>query len=102
MKLGFAAGSITIRIHPDELAKLAVGGSIGLHVALPRGHEFRVKLNQTQTEQWHFDSDPTGLWLTVPRAQLDILGRGQSDMHCIQQTFMTHQDEVVIRLELDV
>ncbi len=102
MNLRFAAGDIRIRVSTEEFAELCAGKSIGLTVNMPRGHAFRVKLNQTNAEQWQFDSDPTGLWLSIPRIELAGLAQGLPAKEGIKHAFLTNQDELQISLEIDV
>ncbi|MGC3979656.1 MAG: hypothetical protein QM808_00165 [Steroidobacteraceae bacterium] len=101
MNLRFAAHSIRIRMSADEFAQLHAGKSLGLEVPLPRGHAFRAKVNQSSGD-WQFDSDPTGLWLSVPRVELNSLAQELPSRQGLLHAFNTQQGELQISLEVDV
>ncbi len=102
MNLRFAAHSIRIRVSTEEFAQLHAGKSLGLEVSLPRGHAFRVKVNQSNTGDWQFDSDPTGLWLSIPRTELDGLAQGLPSKAGVVRAFGTNHGELQVSLEVDV
>ncbi|MFT3752573.1 MAG: hypothetical protein QM800_06745 [Paludibacter sp.] len=102
MNLRFAAHSLRIRVSADEFAQLQAGKSLGLEVPLPRGHVFRAKVNSGSTGDWLFDSDPTGLWLTVPRVELEQLGQALPSREGVMHGFATHHGELQVSLEVDV
>lgn len=101
MDLQFAAASIGIRINREELSKLYAGNSIGLNVSMPCSHMFRVKLGQTNLSGWQFDSDPTGLWLSVPRAQLALLVDNPTAHKSIEHQFATQGEMLTIVLRVE-
>lgn len=101
MNLRFAPHSIRIRTTADEFAQLQAGKSLGLEVTMPRGHAFRAKVNQSNTGDWLFDSDPTGLWLSVPRAELDQLAQSMPSKEGVTHAFGTSHGELQISLEVD-
>lgn len=102
MNLRFAPHSIRIRVSADEFAQLHAGKSLGLEVPLPRGHVFRAKVNHSGTGDWQFDSDPTGLWLSIPRAELEQLARALPAREGVMHPFATHHGELQVSLEVDV
>jgi hypothetical protein len=101
MNLRFAPQSIRIRTTVDEFAQLQAGKSLGLEVSLPRGHAFRAKVNQSNSGDWQFDSDPTGLWLSIPRAELDQLALAMPSKEGVVHAFGTNRGELQISLEVD-
>jgi hypothetical protein len=101
MNLRFATHSMRLRLTPEEFTQLHSGKNLALEVALPRGHAFRLKVNQSSVVDWRFDSDPTGLWLTVPRSELDALAQSLPSKHGITHAFTTTQGELQIVLEVD-
>ena len=101
MDLRFAAASIGIRINRDELSKLYAGNSIGLSVSMPRSHAFCVKLSQANLSDWQFDSDPTGLWLSVPRAELALLVEKATGQKSIEHQFATQGEMLTIVLQVE-
>lgn len=102
MNLRFGDNSIRIRITSDEFAQLQASKSLALEVPLPRGHVFRVKLNQSNVGDWQFDSDPTGLWLSVPRSALDALANELPSKQGIAHDFETQHGALQVSLEVDV
>lgn len=101
MNLRFATHSIRIRVSADEFTQLRSGKSLALEVPLPRGHAFRAKVNQSGSE-WQFDSDPTGLWLSVPRAELESLANALPTREGVIHSFPTQQGDLQISIEVDV
>ncbi|MGD9842547.1 MAG: hypothetical protein AB7F79_04685 [Steroidobacteraceae bacterium] len=102
MNLRFAANSIRVRVTTEEFADLCKGKSMGLDVLMPRGHAFRLKLNPSSAAEWRFDSDPTGLWLGVPRTELIGLAQQLPSRQGITHGFATGHSELQISLEVDV
>jgi len=100
MNLRFATHSIRVRITSEEFQLLYEGKPLGLEVSLPRGHVFRAKVNPST--EWLFDSDPTGLWLNIPRVELDTLHQALPSKEGISHAFSTHHGELEISLEVDV
>ena len=102
MNLRFATHSIRVRVTSDEFAQLRVGKPMGLEVPLPHGHLFRAKVNMAANGDWHFDSDPTGMWISVPRNELDNLAQGLPNKEGIAHAFNTHHGELQVSFEVDV
>lgn len=101
MNLRFATHSIRLRVSTDEFAQLHAGKSLALEVPLPRGHVFRAKVNRGNNGEWQFDSDPTGLWLSIPRAELDLLAQILPSKEGVMHAFSTHHGELQVSLEVD-
>jgi hypothetical protein len=102
MNIRFATNSIRARLSSEEFAELCAGKSMALEVDLPHGHAFRFKINQSSAAEWQFDSDPTGLWLSVPRAELSGLAQGLPSKEGLTHSFAAHGGELNIDLEVDV
>jgi hypothetical protein len=75
----FSGQALYCHISRSELERLVSGRSIDLQVSLPRHHAFRVSVRPSAMSAdrggWQLDSDPTGIWLTIPRAELEQLGQ---------------------------
>jgi hypothetical protein len=75
----FSGQSLYCQITRSELERLSTGRSIDLVVQLPKHHSFRMSLRPSPMSAerggWQLDSDPTGMWLTIPRAELELLGQ---------------------------
>lgn len=102
MNLRFAENSIRLRVTGEEFAQLRIGKSMALEVPLPHGHLFRAKLNMANNGNWHFDSDPTGMWFSVPRKELDSLADELPSKEGIGHAFTTAKGELHVSLEVDV
>jgi hypothetical protein len=78
----FSGQALYCHISRAELQTLASGRSVDLVVALPRHHSFRVSVRPSAMSAdrggWQLESDPTGIWLTIPRAELEQLGQTTS------------------------
>lgn len=78
MDARFSGQTLYCQISRAELQILASGRSVDLIVSLPRHHSFRVSVRPSAMSGdrgWQLDSDPTGLWLTIPRSELEQLGQ---------------------------
>lgn len=102
MNLRFDSHSIRIRVSNDEFQQLQAGKALGLDVSMPRGHAFRAKVNRSNTSDWQFDSDPTGLWLSIPRIELENLAQALPSKEGLAHAFGTHHGELQISLEVDL
>lgn len=103
MKVRFADHSIRCRISNAELETLMSGRAIELAVALPRDHVFRVNVRPSPLGQWQLDSDPTGVWLTLPTSALQELAESLPSRFGLERQFgLTNGGYVLVSLEVDV
>ena len=79
MDVRFSGQSLFCQITRSELERLVSGLSIDLIFQLPKHRSFRVSLRPSSMSAdrggWQLDSDPTGIWLTVPRVELQMFGQ---------------------------
>lgn len=79
MEVRFSGQALYCQLSRAELDRLLSGRAIDLQVDLPRNHSFRVSVRPSvmtaERGGWQLDSDPTGLWLTVPRTEIELLGQ---------------------------
>jgi hypothetical protein len=104
MDVRFSGQALYCHISRVELARLASGRSVDLIVALPRDHTFRVSLRSSAMNAerggWQLASDPTGLWVTIPRAELEQLGQTESFAERLVHDFpLSAQQKVQVILE---
>jgi len=74
----FSGQALFCQITRSELERLASGRSVDLIVRLPRNHSFRMSVWPSPLDAqrgWQLDSDPTGMWLRIPRSELELLGQ---------------------------
>ncbi|PZN32823.1 MAG: hypothetical protein DIU71_06570 [Proteobacteria bacterium] len=102
MNVRFADQAIRCRILRAELDQLLSGRALELEVALPHGHVFRVNVRGTALGGWRLDSDPTGLWISVPRAALDALVEKLPSKEGIGEDFESSHGRVRVSLEVDL
>ena len=102
MNMRFSENSIRLRVTSDEFAQLRIGKTMALEVSLPQGHLFRAKLNMATNGHWHFDSDPTGIWISVPRRDIDSLAEDLPSKDGVVHAFATQKGELQVSLEVDV
>ncbi len=71
MNIRLAPGELRIAITRTELDQLRARRAILLELALPRQHVMRVSVTAVAVGDWQLDSDPTGVWLAIPRRDLE-------------------------------
>jgi uncharacterized protein DUF7009 len=89
MNVRFSTQSLRCRITHAELDRLMSGREVALEVALPPAHTLRVSLRPATIGSWRLESDPTGIWLTVPRAALESLAVSLPSKEGLSQEFAT-------------
>jgi hypothetical protein len=103
MKVRFAEQSVRCRVTRAELATLLSGRAIALEVTMPREHVFRLNVRPSALDQWQLDSDPTGLWLTIPRTELQALSESLPSREGIERAFeLSNGGSVSMSFEVDV
>ena len=109
MNVRFSEQAVRCRITRAELDLLLVGRAIDLEVALPRDHTFRVNVRPgivpagSTHNGWKLDSDPTGLWLTIPRAQLEEFAQAPPSKKGLEQIFPAANGRTVtVAFEVDL
>jgi hypothetical protein len=103
MNIKFSPQALRCRATRAELDLLLVGRAISLTVELPRNHKFRVSVQPSQAGAWQLDSDPTGLWLTIPHAQLESLAQALPSKEGIEHAFpIADGREVAVSFEVDL
>ena len=79
MDVRFSGQALYCQITRSELERLSAGLSVDLIFQLPKHRSFRVSLRPSAMSAerggWQLDSDPTGIWLTIPRSELQMLGQ---------------------------
>src|SRR5262245_12078754 len=94
--------SLRWRVNRAEVEVLLSGRAIKLLLALPRAHSFQVVVRMSAIQGWSLDSDPTGLWLTIPRAELQALAESLPTKEPIEHALMIDGQELKLSFEVDV
>lgn len=108
MDVRFSRQTLYCQISRAELATLISGRSVDLIVSLPKHRTFRVSVRPSAMSAdrggWALDSDPTGLWLTIPRAELEQLGQTETFAERLMRDFpvpSSQQMQVILEAVAD-
>ncbi len=103
MNVRFSNQLVRCRAKRAELEGLLAGRALALEVTLPREHVFRVNVRPSQLGEWRLDSDPTGLWITIPMQALQSLAESLPSREGIEHVFgLANGGSVVVSFEVDV
>lgn len=99
MDVRFSGQTLYCQISRSELGCLAAGRAIDLKVALPRHHAFRMSVRPSAMSAdrggWQIETDPTGIWLTIPRTELELLGQTTTFAERLMREFPVSATETV-------
>jgi hypothetical protein len=102
MNVRFSDRAIRCRATSAELQKLLTGRAIELELYLPRDRRFLVNIRPSALDKWQLDSDPTGIWVSIPRSQLEALAQTLPSKEGIEHSFPTAQGSVAVTFEVDL
>lgn len=103
MNVKFSLQALRCRATRAELDLLLTGRTVALEVELPRNHKFCVSVQSSPTGAWQLDSDPTGIWLTIPRGALQSLADSLPSKEGVERAFpIAEGREVMVSFEVDV
>ena len=102
MNVRFSDRHIRFRVMRSELDRLLGGRSLALDVSMPRGYQFRASVNLTSLGDWQLDSDPTGLWLSMPRAVLESLSQSLPSKEGVEHQFTLDGKPLSVAFEVDL
>jgi len=102
MNVRFSDQAIRCRATAVELQQLLAGRAVALDVCLPRDRRFRVNVRPSALETWQLDSDPTGVWVSIPRSRLEVFAQTLPSKEGIEHSFETSQGNVVVTFEVDL
>lgn len=103
MNVRLSEAAVRVRVTNAELQTLLSSRALTLEVALPRNHAFRVNVRPAAIGGWAFDSDPTGMWITIPRAELAELSESLPSRAGLEKSFeLTNGGSVAVVFEVDV
>lgn len=104
MDVRFSSRALYCQITRSELERLSSGRTVDLVVQLPKHHSFRMSVRPSPLSAdrggWQLDSDPTGMWLTIPRSELELLGQTTTFAERLARDFaVTDQERLQVILE---
>jgi hypothetical protein len=103
MNIKFSDEAVRCRVSRVELDRLLSGRAIALEVPLPRNHLFRANVWPGAMGGWQLESDPTGIWITIPKTELQALAESLPNRDGIEQDFDTATEgKVKVSFEVDV
>ena len=102
MNVRFSEQAIRCRATAAELQQLLTGRALALELCLPRDRKFRVNVRPAALEAWQLDSDPTGIWIAIPRSQLQALAQMLPSKKGIERSFETAQGSITVTFEVDL
>lgn len=102
MNVRFSERAIRCRATRAELQHLITGRAIGLELCLPRDRKFRVNVRPAALETWQLESDPTGIWVSIPRSQLEELAKVLPSKEGLEHGFESAQGGVTVTFEVDL
>lgn len=103
MNVRFSEGALRCRITRNELERLMSGRAVALELPLPRDHIFRMNVRPTTVGGWRLDSDPTGLWLTIAREDLEWLFESLPNKEGLERSFdVANGGKLKVSFEVDV
>jgi hypothetical protein len=102
MNVRFSDRAIRCRATSAELQRLLTGRAIALELCLPRDRRFLINVRPAALQNWQLESDPTGIWVSIPRAQLEALAQTLPSKEGIEHGFETAQGSVVVVFEVDL
>jgi hypothetical protein len=103
MNIKFSDASVRCRVSRAEFDRLLTGRAVALEVSLPRNHVFRASIWPGAMGGWQLESDPTGIWITIPKPELQALAETLPSKEGIEKDFDTATEGTVkISLEVDV
>jgi hypothetical protein len=102
MNVRFSEQAIRCRATAAELQQLLTGRALSLELALPRDRKFRVSVRPAALETWQLESDPTGIWIAIPRSQLQALAETLPSKEGIERSFETVQGGLTVTFEVDL
>lgn len=102
MNIKLSQDTVRCRVSRAELERLLTGRAVTLTVPLPRSHVFRASVWPGAIGGWQLESDPTGLWITIPKAELQRLADSLPSKEGLRFEFETDDGKVTVRFEVDI
>ena len=102
MNIKFSDKGVRCRVSRSEFDRLLTGRAVALEVPLPRNHSFRANLWPGAIGGWLLESDPTGIWITIPKSELQSLAESLPSKEGIEREFEASEGTVKVSFEVDV
>ncbi len=102
MNIKFSSDAVRCRVSRAELDRLLSGRAVVLEVPLPRNHVFKANVWPGAIGGWQLESDPTGIWITIPKPDLQALADSLPSKEGIEREFDASEGKVRVVFEVDV
>lgn len=102
MNIKLSHNAIRCRVQRAELDRLLTGRAVTLEVSLPRNHVFRASVWPGAIGGWLLESDPTGIWITIPKGELQAFSERLPSKEGLEHEFETGEGIVKVSFEVDV
>ena len=102
MNIKFSSDAVRCRVSRAELDRLLAGRAVALEVPLPRNHVFKANVWPGAIGTWQLESDPTGICITIPKAELQTLSESLPSRDGIEKEFEATEGTVKVCFEVDV
>lgn len=103
MNIRFSEGALRCRIGQEELQRLLSGRAVTLDVAMPGNRSFHTSVQPAIVGDWQLQSDPTGIWISIPRREVESLAQAVPSRSGIEHEFATANGTGVrVSLEVDM
>src|SRR5690554_628805 len=102
MNIKLSQQAVRCRVSRAELERLLTGRAVALEVPLPRSHVFRASIWPGAIGGWQLESDPTGIWITIPKSELQALADSLPSKEGVEHAFETDEATVKVVFEVDV
>lgn len=103
MNVRLAPQEVRFRVTREEFGQLHAGRAVAMSVSLPGQHAFKASIAPDRFGMWRLDSDPTGMWLALPKSSLDPFAEGVPSTEGIEQRFeLANGGFVTVVFEVDV
>jgi hypothetical protein len=102
MNIKFSQNAVRCRVQRTELDRLLSGRAVTLEVSLPRNHVFRASVWPGAMGGWQLESDPTGIWITIPKEELHAFAERLPSKEGLEHVFEAGDGFVKVSFEVDV
>lgn len=103
MNLKLSEGAVRVRVTRAELDALVSSQAVNMDLELPRSHTFRVNVRPAVIGGWKLESDPTGIWISIPRAELEALSQSLPSRDGLEHFFeLASGRKIEVSFEVDI
>jgi hypothetical protein len=102
MNIKLSSDAVRCRVSRAELDRLLSGRAVALEVPLPRNHVFRANVWPGAIGGWQLESDPTGIWITIPKTELQAFAESLPSKKGLEREFEAMDAKVKVIFEVDV